>query len=54
MENVDDVVRWIQRQYFQVVAMKYFDWEKLRSRSESIEQERILKAVCSLTIYASS
>ena len=45
MENIDDTVSWVQRQYFQAVAMKYFDWDSLKS-TKSVRQEIILKAVC--------
>jgi hypothetical protein len=53
MANYDDALCWVQKQYFQALPMKNFDWEKLKnvncaeSNSNPI-QTAILNAVCKI------
>ena len=45
MADFHDALCGVQKQYFQAVAMKNFDWEKLRNES-NIVQTAVLNAVC--------
>ena len=49
MAGFHDALCWVQKQYFQAVAMKNFDWEKLRNES-NIAQTAVLNAVCRVVI----
>ena len=49
MANINEALYSVQKQYFQAVGMRHFDWGKLESSSESdIEQITVLNAVCKI------
>jgi hypothetical protein len=50
MADFNEALYWVQKQYFQAVAMKNFDWEKLKivkcDDESNTVQIAILNAVC--------
>lgn len=52
MANFIDALCWVQKQYFQAISMKIFDWETLRNVTVSesddscTDQIAVLNAVC--------
>ena len=54
MADFNNALFWIQKQYFQGVAMKNFDWDKMRdlemvgTTTDNAEQLSVLNAVCEI------
>jgi hypothetical protein len=50
MADFNEALYWVQKQYFQAVAMKNFDWEKLKNvkcdDESNTVQIAVLNAVC--------
>ena len=52
MADLNGTSHSVQKQYFQAIGMRHFDWGKLGSVSEShTEQIALLNAVCKFLIY---